>query len=52
MRRTIDGRADMGMRKYRSMMARMSAAYADIAPEEAKTLHVSSGQSRSRWKLT
>lgn len=39
--RMIDGRVDIGILKYRSMIARISVAYAELAPEVNITLTVS-----------
>jgi hypothetical protein len=36
----IDGSVDIGILKYRSMIARMSVAYAELAPEVKMTLKV------------
>jgi len=36
--RMIDGIVDRGILKYRSMIARMSVAYADLAPDVKITL--------------
>jgi len=36
--KTIDEIGPMGMWKYRSMMAKISEAYAALAPEEDRTL--------------
>lgn len=38
---TIEGTADRGVLKYRSMIARMSVAYADEAPDDESTLIIS-----------
>jgi hypothetical protein len=36
--KTIDGIVDRGILKYRSIIAKMSVAYADLAPEVKITL--------------